>query len=39
MLGITRDKLPEIVSPYEIESGLSLDDAQKMNIPPDTSFI
>ena len=23
MLGITRDKLPEIVSPYEIESGLS----------------
>lgn len=39
MLGITRDKLPEIVSPYEIESGLSLDDAQKMNIPPDTPFI
>ena len=39
LLGLSLDQLPEIVSPYAFESGLSLADAQMMHIPPETPFV
>ena len=39
LVGISPEMLPEIVSPYAFESGLSPADAQLMNIPPQTPFV
>lgn len=39
LLDITSDNLPEIVSPYAFEAGLTLADAQRMNIPRETPFV
>lgn len=38
-LGLDASQLPEIVSPYEVETGLSESVARQLNIPSDTPFI
>jgi gluconokinase len=39
LVGISKDNLPEIVEPYEIERGLLSPYAEKMGIPQDTPFV
>lgn len=39
LTGLSRDQLPQMVDPYEIECGMSHEFAMKMGIPKETKFV